>query len=560
MMCMKGIATRHHEKEEDKMSHYLKKNWGLVFVPCFFGVLAQAAYTVIQLLMMQSFQAAFDLNLNAFIMWTLACIGGYIAYLGLSAISGALEARAKRTLNNQVRHDLYLSLLKKSHTEYHGQDNGEYLSWLSTNIKQINGLAWVPFFSMVNQIAMIVCCVVALFSLHWVMLAFGLASAAVMLVLPKAFTKKMEKLGQVCADAEASGISKMKDLLAGIDVLRSFGRADRFIKNGDAASDEMESASCKMEASQNLVSCGIGAVSVCLQFLQQIVTVFLAVQGKILVGAISSASNLTAGITSGLSAVASNRMSMASAKPYFKNITAHADEESFKRKTSMDALSDAITINNLSFGYGEKRVLDSASFRFKKGGKYALTGPSGCGKSTILKILLGWLPNYQGTICFDTKNAHDLSQEELLQQMSYIEQDVFLFNSTIRDNITLGFDFTDEMIERAIKGSALDGDLANMPLGLDTPVGEDGSNLSGGQKQRVAIARALIHNRSILLVDEGTSALDQKNADIVEQSLLSNPDLTLILVSHHLTKERKAQFTKVYELEPVVNTALDMAT
>ena len=94
-------------------------------------------------------------------------------------------------------------------------------------------------------------------------------------------------------------------------------------------------------------------------------------------------------------------------------------------------------------------------------------------------------------------------------------------------------------------------DLASMPEGLETQVGEEGGNLSGGQKQRVAIARALIHNRSILLVDEGTSALDQKNADIVEKSLLENPKLTLILVSHHLTPERKKQFTEVYELAPV---------
>ena len=90
-----------------------------------------------------------------------------------------------------------------------------------------------------------------------------------------------------------------------------------------------------------------------------------------------------------------------------------------------------------------------------------------------------------------------------------------------------------------------------MPLGLDTPVGGDGSNLSGGQKQRIAIARALIHNRSILLIDEGTSALDQKNADIVEESLLRNTDLTLILVSHHLSEARKEQFTRVYHMEPV---------
>ena len=211
-------------------------------------------------------------------------------------------------------------------------------------------------------------------------------------------------------------------------------------------------------------------------------------------------------------------------------------------------------MESLDFSYGDKPVLKNADFRFERGGKYALTGPSGCGKSTLLKLLLGWLPEYSGTICFDGRNAKDFTTEELQHQMSYIEQDVFLFNTTIRDNITLGEDFTEKQIDRAVRASALAGDLANMPLGLDTPVGEDGSNLSGGQKQRVAIARALIHNRSILLVDEGTSALDQKNADIVEESLLGNPDLTLILVSHHLTPERKAQFTKVFELQPVLSS------
>ncbi len=134
--------------------------------------------------------------------------------------------------------------------------------------------------------------------------------------------------------------------------------------------------------------------------------------------------------------------------------------------------------------------------------------------------------------------------------MSFIEQNVFLFNTTIRDNITLGEDFSDEQMEKALAGSALAGDLAAMPLGLDTPVGENGSGLSGGQKQRVAIARALIHNRSVLLIDEGTSALDRANADIVEESLLANPSLTLVLVSHHLAPERRRQFTRVYDLSP----------
>ena len=211
---------------------------------------------------------------------------------------------------------------------------------------------------------------------------------------------------------------------------------------------------------------------------------------------------------------------------------------------------ELIRFHDFGVAYEKKTVLEGVNTAIRPGRITAIIGPSGCGKSTLLKLLLGWLPDYSGTIRFDGKDAKDYTPHQLQQGMSYIEQDVFLFNTTIRDNITLGGEYSDAQLEKAIRGSALDGDLANMPLGLDTPVGENGNALSGGQKQRIAIARALIHNRSILLVDEGTSALDAQNADIVEKSLLGNPDLTLILVSHHLTRERKEQFTKVYELEP----------
>ena len=115
--------------------------------------------------------------------------------------------------------------------------------------------------------------------------------------------------------------------------------------------------------------------------------------------------------------------------------------------------------------------------------------------------------------------------------------------------------FTEEQLRKAIHDSALENDLLSMPNGLDTLVGEGGCNISGGQKQRVAIARALIHERSILLVDEGTSALDAQNADLVEKSLLANPNLTLILISHHLSDKRKAQFDCVYELMPTSSRA-----
>ncbi len=533
------------------VNYYLKKNWKRVFLACATGLICEGIYVVLQLVMMRSFDAAIKLNFHDFLLWTGVEVGGYGLYLALAALQGVLEARAVRAMNNHVRHDLYLSLLNKSHAQYHSQDTGEYISWLTTNVKQIERLAWAPFLSCVQQAGLIVWCILALISLHWIMLATGLLSAAIMLVVPKLFQKRMECLGEACAAAEAEGVSKLKDLLSGFDVLRAFGHAERFLDQGDAVSDRMETPNCRRSCTQSNISCLTGFFSVSLQILQQVVTVALSFNGKIILGAMASASNLTAGITNGLRTIADHRMSLASAKPYFKNITVRASPAPIKTNTGLAQISDAITVENLSFQYGERPILQELSLQFKRGGKYALTGPSGCGKSTLLKLLLGWLPDYSGVIRFDGRDAKDFTPEQLQRQMSYIEQNVFLFNATIRDNITLGETFTDEQMAQVLRDSALAGDLAAMPDGLDTIVGEEGGNLSGGQKQRVAIARALIHDRSVLLVDEGTSALDQKNADIVEKSLLANPDLTLILVSHHLTPERKRQFTRVFELQPV---------
>ena len=532
------------------MKYYLKKNWRKLALACSLGLTCEGIYVILQLILMRSFDAAIKLNFQDFLLWTAAEVGGYGLYLALAALQGVMEARAVRAMNNEVRHDLYLSLLDKTHASYHSQDTGEYISWLTTNVKQIEHLAWAPFLSCVQQIGLIVWCILALISLHWIMLTAGLVSAAVMLIVPKLFQKRMEHLGEACAAAEAEGVSKLKDLLSGFDVLRFFGRTGRFLSEGDSVSDQIETPNCRRSCAQSSISCLTGFFSVSLQILQQVVTVILAFQGKIILGAMASASNLTAGITNGLRTIANHRMSLASAKPYFKNITVHANKTQTETHTELVQVNSAITVENLSFQYSERPILQDLSLQFQKGGKYAITGPSGCGKSTLLKLLLGWLPDYGGAIRFDGRDAKDFTPEQLQQQMSYIEQNVFLFNSTIRDNITLGGTFTDEQMEKALRDSALAGDLASMPDGLDTIVGEEGGSLSGGQKQRVAIARALIHDRSILLVDEGTSALDQKNADIVEKSLLANPELTLILVSHHLTPERKEQFTQVYDLCP----------
>lgn len=530
------------------MGSYLRKNWKKSALVCLLQIVEWGFQAGVQLLLMQVFDKALSLDLKAFLFWSavdMAAWGGYflVCYLRESA-----QARVVRALNNDLRHDLCRQLLQKGYQDYHQQDSGEYLSWMTNDVKQIEQLAWNPFFNCVGRVAQVAWSMLVLLSLHWSLLAASLVSALIMWALPKLFEEKLERLGRLCSERQAAGVSALKDLISGLDVLRFFGQRDRFLHKGQQASDQIEQPACQLASKKSAADSAMGCVSVLLQTCSDLVIVLLAINGQLMMGTLAGGSNLIAGVTNGLHNIANLRMSLAAGRPYFEKLVTEQKETGDEKP--LPPLHDAIRMEGISFAYGEKPILRRQDFVFSISKKYALTGPSGCGKSTLFKILLGWLPGYEGKIWLDNIDARDCTAEQLQQQMSYIEQDVFLFNTTIRENITLGEEFSPEQMERALRDSALLGDLARMPQGLDTVVGEGGSALSGGQKQRVAIARALIHNRSILLVDEGTSALDRENAELVEQSLLQNPDLTLILISHHLSGERERQFDQVYRMQP----------
>lgn len=535
-------------EKKASMAYYLAKFKGAVFLAVLPLLVICGGQAGAALVMAQIFQAVFEGSLTGMLRWILLLAAIWFALMGVSALWEMLQARAVRKLNNAVRQDMAATLVSMGHQEYHSVSTGERLSQFTNDVNQIENLAWKPFFQFVEMAATAAFSVIALFTIHWSLVLAALLTTALMLFFPQLFNKRMERLGEVCAKEQAQATAKLKDLLSGWDVLRFFSREQRFSEDSRQASDQIERPRFRLAYVKGLVGAGVNCLNVICQMLIVGMVGLLAIWGYTQAGSLAAGGNLCSQLSNSLGSIAGLFLSFSSSKPFFEKITMHAGEDSPPETGSAAApVKNAITVEHLSFQYGEKPILQNLSLKFQKGGKYALTGPSGCGKSTLLKLLLGWLPDYEGDIRFDGRNARDFTPEQLQRQMSYIEQNVFLFNSSIRDNITLGEKFTDEQMEKALKDSALIDDLAAMPEGLDTVAGEEGGNLSGGQKQRVAIARALIHERSILLVDEGTSALDQQNADIVEKSLLSNPGLTLILVSHHLTPERKAQFTQVYE-------------
>lgn len=449
----------------------------------------------------------------------------------IAGIENYFEFRAIRGMNNAVRRDIAATMARKDYKELHNLDMGAYISQFSNNIERIESLAWNPFFAGVDYISKIILSVIAIASIHWSLLIVAGINTLFMVLAPKIFNRKIVSLANTCAVEQAAGMSSVKDVLEGFDVLSLFGKKEQFINGIRTGSDAIEKPKFRLNYIRSFSACGIQCVNISCQLLVHVWAGLLVLGENIIPGAMTGTNSIIGKLSNALGNLATCKLSIVASKPYFENITEHSYQQ-LVCNTAIDSQVDfilPIKMTNVSFHYGEKQVLHNVSLDAQKGDKYALIGPSGCGKSTLLKILLGWLPDYSGTILFGSKDAKELNIEQIQQQISYIEQDVYLFNTTIRDNITLGDDFTDAQLAEAVKNSALSVDLEYMSEGLDTMVDENGSSLSGGQKQRVAIARALIHGCQLLLVDEETSALDQTNADIVEEHLLANPDLTACL-------------------------------
>ena len=533
------------------MLYYIRKTWKNSSLTILCQVISYSIEVFAALASMKMLDGLLAQDIKLFIEGLTAHLGVWLVSFLSSHMETVFHYRAQAQINALERNDMTEILLEKSYQEYHLDESGSYLSGFTNDIEQMEQLGWEPLFNTFGVLAQIVSSLIALFYLHWSLLVVSIIFGILMILLPQLFNRKLEEAGKRCSALQAQAVNGFKELLMGYDVLRFFGQNKRLLSGTKKANDQMEEPRYSLRVLKSAVGNGMGFLSVVFQVAVRLLAGVLVLMGILNLSVMVSVSTICSNVYNGLKELVKLQLSLTSGKSYFKKMSCHRNELPKKEKYVLQEFADSISVEALSFRYGEKPVLENASFRFEKGKKYALTGPSGCGKSTLLKLLLGWLPDYTGRILFDDTDIRTVDPEELQKQMSYIEQNVFLFNTTIRENITLGEDFPEEQLQKAVRDSALAGDLDSMPDGLDTVVGEEGSNVSGGQKQRIAIARALIHDRSILLVDEGTSALDAKNADLVEKSLLENPELTLILISHHLTPERKNQFDKVYELTAV---------
>lgn len=511
-------------------------------------ILGAVLEVYIAVLLQEVLDAAAGIGGRTLLQLTVTSVLLMLAFFVQQMFHRECASRFQRRANAQYRRRLFSDLTRKNITAFSREQTGVYISMLTVDAQTVDEHYFRSMEVLVINGFRLLLSLALMFYYNVPLAMVSLLLSAVLMLSSVALGGKMEKSQSRVSDCNAGLAAGVKDLLSGFSVIKSF-QAERASEGlfGEKNND-LEQAKFTNRRLELLAEILSGGASFLMQIGVFLLGALFAIRGAITVGVIVAFVQLTGQVAISVSQLAARIPAFRAARGLMdkagKTLLANADQQGGR---DLSSIGGGIVCENLRFGYEKGQdILKGVDISLEAGRSYALVGASGSGKSTLLSLLLGSYPDYSGSVTIGGAELREVSTESLYDLISLVQQNVFVFDNTIEENITMFKSFPEAAIADAIRRSGLSRLVAEK--GRDYRCGENGCNLSGGERQRISIARCLLKNTQVLMLDEATAALDAQTSANVTGAILDVEGLTRIVVTHKLEGGLLERFDRILVL------------
>lgn len=466
----------------------------------------------------------------------LILFGGFIVLMTISFILDYTTRPAFiRRAMTQYKNLAFDKLMDKGISTFRDESTATYLSALTNDATSIETNYLSQLLSLFTMSVMFFGSVTLMIWYSPLLTAIAVGVTILPLIASIITGKRMVGAEKKVSDQNKNFTAVLTDCLSGFSVIKSFKAEKEIFKMFAAENKALESSKFSKERIKTIVGMIGSMAGMLAQSGVFVAGTYLILSGyDLTTGTVMMFVNLMNFMIQPMAALPGLLAGRKAARGLIQKLSDALSQNNESTGTEeIAAVNKTIVLENVSFGYDdEKEILHGISATFDAGKAYAVVGASGSGKSTLLNLLMASTANYKGNILVDGKNLKNIKAESLYECISVIQQNVFVFNSSIRDNVTMFRDFPKTELDEAIEHAHLDELIKRR--GEETLCGENGCGLSGGEKQRISIARSLLKKSSVLLADEATAALDAKTAWQVSNDILDLKGITRIVVTHSL--------------------------